>query len=101
MANAYGRMEMKVLLYFDWAGSRKELKEQDKRMQKSCEETGIQYMGIYGSMNQKWNYVWLFDARSYDHFMEMTAKVPRPPQMTHYITELLIPATLPIEAPGL
>jgi len=92
---------MKILLYFDWAGSRKELKELDKLMQKSCEETGIQYMGIYGSMNQKWNYVWLFDARSYDHFMEMTAKVPRPPQMNHYVTELLIPATLPKEAPGL
>jgi hypothetical protein len=101
MANAYGRTEMKILLYFDWVGSRKELREHDKRMQKSCEEAGVEYMGIYGSMNQKWNYCWLFDARSYDHLLSMTAKVPRPPQMTHYITELLIPVQLPVEQPSL
>jgi hypothetical protein len=101
MANAYGRTIMKILLYFDWVGSRKELKEHDKRVQMSCEEAGVEYMGIYGSMNQKWNYCWLFDARSYDHLLSMTAKVPRPPQMTHYITELLIPVQLPVEQPSL
>ncbi len=92
---------MKILLYFDWTGSRKELKEHDKRTQKACEETGVHYLGIHGNMNQKWNYCWLFDARSFDHFMEMTAKVSRPPQMTHYITEVLIPVTLPDEHPSL
>ena len=101
MANAYERTEMKILLYFDWMGSRKELKEHDNRIQKSCEETGVQYLGIHGSMNQKWNYCWLFDAHSYDHFMEMTTKVPRPLQMNHYITELLIPVMLPDEYPNL
>jgi hypothetical protein len=101
MANAYGRTSMKILLYFDWVGSRKELREHDKRMQKAATEVGVEYMGIHGSMNQKWNFCWLFDARSYDHFMEMTAKVPRPLQMTHYITELLIPVRLPIDEPHL
>jgi hypothetical protein len=81
MANAYGRTGMKILL--------------------SCEETGVQYLGIHGNMNQKWNYCWLFDARSFDHFMQMTVKVPRPPQMTHYITEILIPVTIPDEHPSL
>ena len=90
---------MKILLYFDWSGTRKELVEHDKRMKKSCEETGVIYMGIHGSMNLKWNFVWLFDAKSYDHFMEMTTKVPRPLFMTHYITELLIPVKLPDNNP--
>ena len=99
MTNAYERTGMKVILYFDWVGSRKELKSQDNKMQKSCKETGVQYMGIHGPQNQKWNYAWLFDVKSFDHFMEMTAKVPRPPQMTHYITELLIPVQLPVEQP--
>jgi hypothetical protein len=101
MANAYGRKDMKILLYFDWVGSRKELKEHDKRMQKACQDSGVEYMGIHGSMNQKWNYCWLFDARSYDHFMEMAARVPRPPQMIHYVTEHLIPVQLPNEQPSL
>ncbi len=51
-------------------------------------------MGLYGSMNAKWNYVWVFQANSFDHFLEMSRKVPRPVHMTHYITELLIPARL-------
>jgi hypothetical protein len=41
MANAYGRTAMKILLYFDWAGSRKELREHDKRIQKSAKEVGV------------------------------------------------------------
>jgi len=90
---------MKILLYFDWIGSRKELREHDAKMQKACKATGVEYMGMHGSMNQKWNYVLLFDAKSYDHFMEMAAKVPRPLVMTHYITELLIPVQLPVEEP--
>ena len=85
---------MKILLYFDWVGTRKELKEQDKKMQKSCDETGVEYLGLYGSMNEKWNYVWLFGAKSFDHFLAMSSKVPRPIHMTHYITELLIPINL-------
>ncbi len=85
---------MKILLYFDWAGSRKELKDHDEKMRGAAEEVGTEYIGLYGSMNEKWNFVWLFEAKSFDHFMEMGRKVPRPPQMTHYITELLIPVRL-------
>ena len=86
---------MKVLLYFDWIGSRKQLKDHDDRIQKAAKEVGVEYIGLHGSMNKKWNFCWIFDVRSYDHFMEMTAKVPMPPQMPHYITELLIPVPLP------
>ena len=85
---------MKILLYFDWTGTRKELKDHDKKMQKSCLDTGVEHQGLYGSMNEKWNFVWIFEANSFDHFMEMSWKVPRPPQMSHYITELLIPQRL-------
>jgi len=92
---------MKILLYFDWVGSRKELRESDERMRKAAREVGVEYMGMHGSMNLKWNYCWLFDARSYDHFMEMAAKFPRPPQMTHYITEFLVPVQLSTNAPPL
>jgi len=85
---------MKILLYFDWTGTRKELKDHDKKMQKSCLDTGVEHQGLYGSMNEKWNFVWIFEANSFDHFMEMSWKVPRPPLMSHYITELLIPQRL-------
>ena len=89
-----GDERMKILLYFDWTGTRKELKDHDKKMQKSCLETGVEYEGLYGSMNEKWNFVWVFEANSFDHFREMSRKVLRPVYMVHYITELLIPARL-------
>ena len=91
---------MKVLLYFDWAGTRKDLAEHDAKMQAAAKDTGLTYLGIFGSANQKWNYVYMFESKSYDDFMAMARKVPRPAHMTHYITELLIPATLPkLDAP--
>jgi hypothetical protein len=86
---------MKIFLYFDWIGSRKQLRLHDNKIQKAASEVGVDYLGIHGSMNQKWNFCWVFDAKSYDHFMQMTAKVPMPPQMPHYITEFLIPVPLP------
>ncbi len=87
-------MRVKILLYFDWTSSRKELKKHDMKMQKSCEDTGVGYEGLYGSMNAKWNHVWIFEANSFDHFLEMSRKVMRPVHMVHYITELLIPSKL-------
>ena len=72
-----------------------ELAEHAVKMKAAANETGVSYMGIYGSMNQKWNYVYVFEANTFDQFYAMTQKVPRPVQMTHYITELLIPVTLP------
>ena len=89
-----GDERMKILLYFDWVGTKKGLREHDKKMQKSCIETGVEHEGLYGSMNEKWNYVWVFKANSFDHFLEMSRKVPRPVHMVHYITELLIPISL-------
>ena len=53
MANAYGRTALKILLYFDWVGSRKELKEHDERIQEASKEVGVEYMGIHYSMNLK------------------------------------------------
>ncbi len=82
---------MRFLLYFDWAGTKKELKAHDAKMRKAAMETGVEYQGLYGSMTEKWNYVWLFESESYDAFIEMAKKVPRPPQMTHYVTEGLYP----------
>ena len=81
---------MLVLLYFDWAGSRKDLKEWKERIVQSCDETGVEYRGMYGSMNEKWNYVAIFGVTSYDEFMKMSRKVPKRPLMTHYITNLLL-----------
>ena len=83
-------MEMIILLYFDWCGSRKELKDWCDRVSEACGETGIKYMGLYGSMNEKWNHVSLFESNSYDDFLKMGRMVKRPPCMTHYITEILM-----------
>jgi len=65
-------------------GTRKEVKDW----------AGVEYLGLYMSMNQKWNYCAMFDTENYDDFLKMAWKVPRPKYMTHYVTELLINSTI-------
>lgn len=81
---------MIILLYFDWAGTRKELKEYNEKIMKACEEADVALLGLYGPMNVKWNYVMMFEADSYDRFLKMGKNVSRHPSMTHHITETLI-----------
>ena len=85
---------MIILLYFDWVGGFKELKEWETQMRDACVNSGVEYEGLYGSMNEKWNYVSLFEAESYEHYLAMEKKVARPPMMTHNIVEVLLPQNL-------
>ena len=81
---------MIILLYFDWSGSRKELKEWSDKIVAACEQNGVKYLGLYGSMGEKWNHVGMFETKSYDEFLKMGKHVKRPPHMSHYITEILL-----------
>ncbi|MFB0557645.1 MAG: hypothetical protein ACETVY_00875 [Candidatus Bathyarchaeia archaeon] len=83
-------VELIILLYFDWSGSRKELMEWNDKISEACEKGGVTYTGLYGSMNEKWNYVSVFETKSYDDFLSMGKHVTRPQYMTHYITEILM-----------
>jgi hypothetical protein len=85
---------MIFLLYFDWNGGKRELAEWNSRIKESSEVEGVKYMGLYGSLNEKWNHVSMFETESFDSFLGMVRKVGRPPQMTHYITEILMPQKL-------
>ena len=85
---------MIVLLYFDWIGSRKELNEWNERVKEHCKDHEVNFMGIYFSMNEKWNYVSMFDTETFEKFLNLGKKVGRAPQMSHYITEILMPQKL-------
>jgi hypothetical protein len=52
------------------------------------------FKGLYGPMGQKFNFTWIIESDSVDKFIETTKAVNRPPAMTHYITEVLIPQEL-------
>jgi len=80
-----------VLLYFDWVGSVTELKELNEKIKTVCDQGGVRYLGLYGPMNQKWNYVWMFDARTYEEFGNAARQVHRHVKMPHHIAEILIP----------
>lgn len=80
---------MIILIYFDWTGSRKELKDWNERIIESCKNIGVKYMGLYGPHNKKWNYVSIFESESYDKFLEMGKKVIRSTSMPHHISEIL------------
>ena len=85
---------MIILLYFDWNGAVSELKDFNDKIRKCCEQTGVKYMGLYGPMNQKWNYVWIFDAGTYEEFLGMARQFHRHPKMPHHIAEILMPQNI-------
>ena len=85
---------MIILLYFDWVGSHKELKVWETNIKEACEKTNVEYQGLYGSMNEKWNYVSIFEAEDYGHFLAMGKHVDRPLLMPHNIVEVLLPQNL-------
>jgi hypothetical protein len=85
---------MIILLYFDWVGRFKELKEWETKIRDACVNSGVEYEGLFGSMNENWNYVSIFEAESYGHYLAMEKKVPRPQMMPHNIVEVLLPRNL-------
>ena len=90
---------MIILLYFDWTGTTKELKSWEEKIQTSCNKTGVEYNGLYGSFNEKWNFVSMFETETFENFLEMGRHVVRHPQMTHHITEILMPQNFEEKSP--
>ena len=82
---------MIVLLYFDWTGTTRELKSWEDKIKESCQKTGVEYKGLYGSFSEKWNFVSIFKAETFDNFLEMGKYVVRHPRMPHHIAEVLMP----------
>jgi hypothetical protein len=80
-----------ILLYFDWMGTTRELKSWEGKIKASCQKTDVDYKGLYGSFNEKWNFVCIFKAETFENFLEMGKHVVRHPQMPHHITEILMP----------
>ena len=91
-ADKEGRIDpLIILIYFDWMGNRTELKEYNEKIKQACGKFGVHYLGIYGPMNLKWNYVNIFETDSFDRFLQMGRQVPRHPKMPHHIAEILFP----------
>ena len=85
---------MIILLYFDWLSSSKELKDWGTKIKEACVKTGVEYQGLYSSMNEKWNYVSIFETEAYGDFLTLGKKVGRHPKMPHNIVEVLLPQNL-------
>ncbi len=85
---------MKVLFYFDWFGSQKELREMEKSMVSAFSKaSGVKYMGTYAPDNRKFHYVAMYETKSYDKFMEALMNPRNPPRdykkLTHGTFEIL------------
>jgi len=85
---------MLILLYFDWLGCSKELKDWETKLKEACVKTGVEYKGLYSSMNEKWNYVSILETEAYDNFLAMGKKVVRHRKMPNNIAEVLLPQNL-------
>jgi hypothetical protein len=88
-----------ILLYFDWNGSTKELKSWENKIKESCQKTDVDYKGLFGSFNEKWNFVSIFKTETFERFLDMGRHVVRHPRMTHHIAEILMPQNFTDESP--
>jgi len=88
---------MIILWYFNWRTApgedkRKGLKEIYEKVKKAFEKTDVKFLGPYGPLNERWNYVWMFEAESFDKYMEVRMKLgPAPKEITNHVHKLLFP----------
>ena len=90
---------MIILLYFDWTGTTRELKAWTEKINESCQKTGVEHKGLYGSFSEKWNFVCIFKAETFENFLEMGKYVVRHPRMPHHIAEILMPQNFEEDTP--
>ena len=83
-----------ILLYFDWLGNSKELQDWETKIKEACVKTGVEYKGLYSSMNEKWNFVSILETEAYGNFLAMGKKVVRHQKMPYNIAEVLLPQIL-------
>jgi len=83
-----------VLLYFDWFGAAKELKELEEKVKAICAEVdGVDYKGRYAPDSRKFHFVYVFEVVSYDKLLEVLTGPEMPPRdykkLTHGVFEIL------------
>ena len=83
-----------ILLYFDWLGNPIELKDWESKITEACVKTGVEYKGLYSSMNEKWNFVSILETEAYGNFLAMGKKVVRHQKMPHNTAKVLLPQNL-------
>jgi len=88
---------MIILWYFNWRTApgedkSKGLKEFYEKVNKAFEKTDIKFLGPYGPLNERWNYVWVFEAESFDKYAEVwMALGSTPKEITNHVTTMLFP----------
>ena len=67
----------KVVRYFDWDGPRDTVKEYGKNLEKACEKSKVKFWGIYGPAQDKWNFVAVLEAETWNDFSKPLAEASR------------------------
>lgn len=87
-------MDFIVQVLFQWEGITEGLKEDYDIAKKACNEVdGVNFMGLYGPVNERWNWAYIYEAESREKFwkaMEKTSELRggRPKQVTNVIVRL-------------
>ena len=57
---------MLAVCYFDWDGPRDSVKEFGEMLSKGCEKAGVKFHGIWNPGQDKWNFVAIMEADTYE-----------------------------------
>ena len=85
-------MDYIIQVCFQWKGITEGLKEHYELVKKVCaEKEGVKFMGLYGPLNERWNWVYMYKAESWEKYWEADRKFlselsgGRPKQATNLI----------------
>lgn len=87
-------MDYIIHICFQWKGVTEGLKKHYDAVKKTCEGMeGVKFMGLYGPYNERWNWVYMFKAESWEKLREASREWTelyggRPKQATNLIHRL-------------
>lgn len=84
-------MSLFIISYFDWEGSREGLMGWVETMRGQCDKHGVDFMGLYGPSQVKFNWAMVFRADSQDHHAKTWREIPIPAEVTHMVLHYLWP----------
>ena len=84
------------LFYFDWKGTKEELRDYCTKYKEACDKYNLVFKGCYAPPQEKWHYVIVVEAChlskvSYDVFNPPFFEVGKSKEMTHGMIRYLVP----------
>jgi len=82
---------MIVINYFDWSGTRDDLIKWVESVRSECEQANINFLGLYGPSQVKFNWSIIHEVRSQEEYSKTWRNLKMPAEVTHQVIHYFWP----------